>query len=169
MPLHLESLARACREALAKGDTPAAREQVAALLAAALRDPAFVQEQFAAPVGERKIVYEDPQSGLCILAHEYAHAREGTPHDHGPSWAIYGQAEGESVMTEFELVEAGIVRELRSYTMRAGDARVYNEGVIHAVRHPGPSRLVRIEGTDLAKVKRGTYFLPNPMRAAPSV
>ena len=51
------------------------------------------------------------------------------------------------------------MRELRSYTMRPGDARVYDEGVIHAVRHPGPSRLVRIEGRDLAKVKRGIYTL----------
>ena len=159
MTMTLDSLAAHCQRALAAGDTPAAREQVAAMLSRALRDPDFVREQFARPVGERKIVHEDPELGFCILVHEYDHAREGSPHDHGPSWAIYGQAEGESIMSEFEQVAPGRVRELRSYTMRPGDARVYDEGVIHAVRHPGPSRLVRIEGRDLAKVKRGIYTL----------
>jgi hypothetical protein len=157
MTITLDSLAADCRRVLAQGDTPAARAQVATLLSAALRDPAFVRAQFAAPVGERKIAYEDAELGFCILLHEYGHAREGQPHDHGPSWAIYGQAEGESVMTEFELVAPGRVRELRSDTMRPGDAHVYNEGAIHAVRHQGPSRLVRIEGRDLATVKRGVY------------
>lgn len=169
MSTTLASLAGASRQILESNDTPAGREQVASLLRDALRDPAFVREVFSGPVGERGIVHEDPQLGFCILVHEYAQARGGNPHDHGPSWAIYGQAEGESVMTEFEEIEPGVVRPLRSYTMRRGDAQVYNEGAIHAVVHPGPARLVRIEGQDLAKVNRGTYFLPSPMRAAPSV
>jgi len=40
---------------------------------------------------ERKVLYEDPKLGFCILAHNYQGARESAPHDHGPYWAIYGQ------------------------------------------------------------------------------
>lgn len=153
----LDSLSRACHQLLAAGDTPAARRRVADALRRALGDPAFVREVFARAVGERSVAWQDPQLGFCILAHEYREPREGKPHDHGPSWAIYGQAEGESVMNEFAVVQPGTVRKLRSVTMQPGDARVYNEGEVHAVTHTGPSRLLRIEGRDLTRVKRGTY------------
>jgi hypothetical protein len=165
MSITLASLAQDCRDLLAAGDTPSAREQVAARLAQALRDPAFLREQFPQPQPERKIVYEDPQLGFCILVHEYHDVREGGPHDHGPSWAIYGQAEGENEMTEFEALEPaapgrpGTVRVLRRYTMHPGNVHLYNEGAIHAPRRFGACKLVRIEGRDLAKVARGSYRL----------
>lgn len=155
----LASLSRACHELLAAGDTPAARRGVAEALSRALKDPAFVREVFAQTIGERSVAWQDPQLGFCILAHEYREPREGKPHDHGPSWAIYGQADGESVMNEFAVVQPGRVRKLRSVTMRPGDARVYEQGEVHAVTHTGPSRLVRIEGRDLTMVKRGTYHV----------
>lgn len=163
MPMTLESLARDCRRVLASDNTPAGRERVAALLAQALRDPAFVRDQFANAVPERKVIYEDPELGFCLLAHEYHDAREGGAHDHGPSWAIYGQAEGETVMSEFEVVQAptpdsrGKVRGTRSYRMRPGDVHLYNEGTVHAPRRFGPTRLIRIEGVNLEKVRRGVY------------
>jgi hypothetical protein len=153
----LDSLSRTCHELLAAGDTPAARQRVADALSRALADPAFVREMFARPVGERSVASQDSRLGFCILAHEYTEPREGQPHDHGPSWAIYGQAEGQSVMNEFAVVQPGSVRKLRSVTMRPGDTRVYDEGKVHAVTHTGPSRLVRVEGRDLTTVKRGTY------------
>jgi hypothetical protein len=153
----LQSLAAGCKGILARDAGPAGRTQVAGALSAALRDRDFVREIFARPVGERQVVYQDPDLGFCILAHEYTKAREGKPHDHGPSWAIYGQAEGESVMNEFEPSGPGRARKVRSVTLRPGDAHVYNEGAIHAVTHLGHALLVRIEGVDLAGVKRGVY------------
>jgi len=155
----LQSLAAQSKRVLSEDPGPAGRTRVAGLLSAALRDDAFLREVFAKPVGERQVVYEDAGLGFCILAHEYPVAREGKPHDHGPSWAIYGQAEGESVMNEFDVVAPGKVKKSRSVVLRPGDAYVYNEGVIHAVTHAGSTRLVRIEGMDLAKVKRGVYAL----------
>jgi hypothetical protein len=163
MPITLESLAGECRRVLASDSTPGGREQVAALVARALRDDAFLRAQFADQVPERKILYEDTELGFCILAHEYSGAKEGGPHDHGPSWAIYGQAEGETVMADFEVVEAaapgraGKVRRTRSYPMRAGDVHVYNEGAVHAPSRSGPTRLIRVEGVNLEKVARGRY------------
>jgi hypothetical protein len=165
MSTTLSSLARECNHALSAGNTPAARAKAAELLGQALREAGFVRELFALPMPERKVVYEDPELGFCILVHEYRDAREGGPHDHGPSWAIYGQAEGETVMTEFELVDPpsdgqpGRVRPVRSYAMRPGDVHVYNEGEIHAPRRAGPCKLVRIEGRNLEGVRRGSYAL----------
>ena len=163
MHVTLESLARDARQVLASNNTPGGRLQVAELLAQALRDEAFVRTLFAAGIPERKILYEDPELGFCILAHEYRGAREAGPHDHGPSWAIYGQAEGETEMADFALVEAagpgrpGKVRKTRSYRLRPGDVHVYNEGDMHAPSRSGPTRLIRVEGVDLEKVARGKY------------
>jgi len=55
-------------------------------------------------VPERKVLYEDPELGFCILGHVYRGAKDSHPHDHGPSWAIYGQAQGETAMTDYEPV-----------------------------------------------------------------
>jgi hypothetical protein len=163
MQITLESLVRDCREVLAHNDTPAGRERVAALIANALRDPDFVRGQFSADAAERKVLYEDPKLGFCILAHEYRGAKESGPHDHGPSWAIYGQAEGETLMSDFALVEPasgetrGKVRRTRSYALRPGDVHVYNEGDLHAPSRQGPTRLIRVEGMNMDRIKRAKY------------
>jgi hypothetical protein len=159
MPHTLTSFAARVRDILESGNTPAGRDKVAALLQDALRDRAFVQAQFDGNSPERKVVYEDPQLGFCILAHRYTGAKKGPPHDHGPSWAIYGQADGETVMSDWEPVagQPGKVRKLREYTLAPGSAHVYNEGAVHAPSRSGPTRLIRIEGTNLERVARGSY------------
>jgi len=114
-------------------------------------------------VPERKILYEDPKLGFCILAHVYNGKKESNPHDHGPSWAIYGQVRGETVMSDWALVEKatpdkpGKVRLVTSYTLKPGMAHVYNEGDLHSPRREGPTRLIRIEGTNMDKVRRLAY------------
>jgi hypothetical protein len=163
-PRHsLDSFAASARAILARDNTPAGRDHVAALLREALRDRAFVESLFDEASPERKIVHQDPELGFCILAHRYGDAKHGGPHDHGPSWAIYGQADGETVMSDWEPVatpapgEPARVRKLREYTLRPGDAHVYNEGDIHAPGRAGPTRLIRIEGQNLERVARGSY------------
>ena len=100
---------------------------------------------------------------FCILAHVYTGKRESNPHDHGPSWAIYGQARGETVMSDWAVLERtsegkpGKVRRDRTYTLTPGMAHVYNEGDVHSPRRDGPTRLIRIEGTNMDKVKRPPY------------
>ena len=157
MPHTLNSLAAGVRAVLEKRNDPAGREQVAALLRDALQDRPFVESLFDADSPERKVVYEDPQLGFCILAHRYTDARKGGPHDHGPSWAIYGQADGETVMSDWEVVAPGQVRKVGEYTLKPGDAHLYNEGAVHAPSRAGPTRLVRIEGVNLEGVARGAY------------
>ena len=164
----LPAFADQVRGILQKENNPAGREKVAALLSEALRDRAFVESFFDADSPQRKIVHEDPQLGFCILAHRYTDAKSGPPHDHGGSWAIYGQADGETMMSDWLVVEPatagqrGKVRKIREYTMTPGVAHVYNEGDLHAPSRLGPTRLVRIEGTNLEMVKRGSYEPVSP-------
>lgn len=66
-------------------------------------------------------------------------------------------------MTDCAPVEAalgnkpGKVRKLREYTLTPGLAHVYNEGDMHAPSRKGPTRLIRIEGTNLEKIARVKY------------
>src|SRR3954471_6615206 len=94
----LEEFATACRRILAADAGPNGRQHVCALVRDLLKDEAFVDAHLPDGAPERKILYEDPELGFCILAHVYEGARESAPHDHGPSWAIYGQARGETLM-----------------------------------------------------------------------
>ena len=163
MAQKLETFIASAREILASDNNPAGRAKVSRLLEEALRDQAFVAEAFDDQTPERKILYEDPELGFCVLAHNYSRAKQSPPHDHGPSWAIYGQARGETAMSDWKLLEpatettAGRVRKLREYKLTPGIAHVYNEGDLHSPSREGPTRLIRIEGTNMEQVKRLKY------------
>ena len=51
----------------------------------------------------------------------------------------------------------GKVRHGRTYTLKPGMAHVYNEGDLHSPKRSGPTGLIRIEGTNMDKVKRLKY------------
>ena len=163
MSYDLQQFSVACHRILAGDPGPAGREKVCALVQDVLTDEAFVARHLGDEVPERKILYEDPALGFCILAHNHRGAKESQPHDHGTSWAIYGQAVGETLMNDWALVEPateekpGKVRHVRSYSLKPGMAHVYNEGDLHSPRRDGPTRLIRIEGTNMDKVRRLRY------------
>ena len=163
MSLTLDDLASEIRRTLKADPGPAGRKQVCALVEEAVKDRDFLRQHFAPGTGQRDILHEDKELGFCICAHVYGDARESQPHDHGPSWAIYGQAEGETVMSDWTLVEPagegrmGKVRFARSYTLKPGMAHLYNEGDLHSPRRDAPTKLLRIEGTNLDKVRRFGY------------
>jgi hypothetical protein len=159
----LEQLAAACRRALEADPGRAGREEVRVLIERALKDDTFVHAYLGDDVPERKVLYEDPALGFCILAHVYRGAKESAPHDHGPSWAIYGQARGKTVMSDWTVLERptgdrpGKVRLARTYSLDPGMAHVYHEGDVHSPRRDGPTRLIRIEGTNMDRVRRLAY------------
>ena len=70
---------------------------------------------------------------------------------------------GETEMSEYDLVKQatndtpGKVAVNKVYQMRPGDTNVYDEGVLHAPTRREPTSLLRIEGTDMSKVKRLRY------------
>lgn len=162
----LQAFAAECHDILKAENNPAGRRKVCTLLQEVLKDESFVAATVPDATPERKILYEDPELGFCILGHNYLGPKTSQPHDHGPSWAIYGQAQGETEMTDWELLEAasaetpGKVRKTRTYKLTPGVAHVYNEGDLHSPARVDSTRLIRIEGTNMDKVKR---FKFNPV------
>lgn len=153
-----------CRAALLNDPGPAGRERVRRYTGKACADPDFVATHLGPDEhSERKLLYEDPDLGFCILVHVHAAATNLAPHDHGPSWAVYGQAAGVTDMTDWRLLEKpkdgrpGKVAKLRAYKMTPGMARVYGEGVLHSPRSHAETRLIRIEGIDLTTIKREKF------------
>jgi hypothetical protein len=51
-----------------------------------------------------QIHYEDPELGFCIVGYVERNSRQSRAHDHGPTRTIYGQAAGETVMTDWVMV-----------------------------------------------------------------
>ena len=163
MAITLEQFSADCSRILNAEPGPAGRQKVCDLLRSALKDEQFVASTLTDDVPERKVLYEDPKLGFVILAHHYKGAKESAPHDHGPYWAIYGQGRGETLMSDWELVEPaseqkpGKVRKTRDYVLAPGMAYLYNEGDLHSPARTGSTRLIRIEGRNMEKVKRFKY------------
>jgi predicted metal-dependent enzyme (double-stranded beta helix superfamily) len=159
----LAQFSAACHDILKADPGPHGREQVCGLLKEVLQDDTFVATHLGDDVPERQILYEDPELGFCILAHAYTGAKDSPPHDHGPTWAIYGQGVGETEMTDWELVTPasqdtpGKVRKAKVYALKPGMAYVYNEGDLHSPRREGATRLIRIEGKNMDTVRRLRY------------
>ena len=51
----------------------------------------------------------------------------------------------------------GKARPVRDYTLKPGAAHLYNEGDLHSPRRDGPTRLIRIEGKNMEKIRRYPY------------
>lgn len=169
--MKLEDFTAEAHRLLAAEPGPAGRQRVCALVQQALRDPAFVAANLRADGPERKILYEDPTLGFTVLAHAYQGAKNSKPHDHGPSWAIYGQASGETIMTDWECLARptetapGKARRKRDYALTPGMAYLYNEGDLHSPRRDASTVLLRIEGQNMDKVRRLPYEAVEPAAA----
>ena len=159
----LDTLAQRLRDAMKTAPVPEGAAALCTILGEALKDRAFTAAMLpdrrdGEPV--REILYEDPELGFCICGHVNAGASVGKPHDHGTTWAIYGQAEGRTEMTDWRIVDEGggrapirVVPE-RTYTMKPGDAHFYDVGDVHSPMRTAPTRLLRIEGRNLERVAR---------------
>lgn len=163
MGITLAELATDLKRELSTQAIDACHAAVCDLIKVALLDDAFVAEHLpdrAEGEHPRAVLYEDPDLGFCICGHVYEGAAESGPHDHGPSWAIYGQASGSTVMTDWKIAEAGagdqpakVVAE-REYTLVRGDAHFYGVGAVHSPKRDAPTRLIRVEGANLDHVQR---------------
>jgi len=163
MKRDLEQFSAECCTILKRDPGVEGRQKVCALVREVLGDEDFIKTYLADDLPERKVLYEDPELGFCILGHVYHGAKDSNPHDHGSSWAIYGQARGETVMTDYAPVarpsegQSGKARRIKDYTLKPGMAYLYNEGDLHSPRRDGPTRLIRIEGKNMDKVRRYPY------------
>ena len=161
MSYTLEQFAADCRDALRSDPGRGGREQVRRYVERALRDEEFVARHLGPQATkERDVVYEDPELGFCICIHVYDGPKQGFPHDHGPTWAIYGQAAGETEMTDWEIVtpadgeRPAKAKQVKTYRLKPGSAHLYEVHDVHAPLRDGPTKLLRIEGQNTDKVKR---------------
>ncbi len=163
MAYTLTQLAADIRETLKSDAGLAGKQKICAYVSRSLTDKAFVADHLkdrAAGANPREVLYEDPELGFCICGHVYDGPAHGSPHDHGPSWAIYGQATGATEMTDWKIVQKGqggeptLVEPVKTYTMKPGDAHLYDIGDVHSPKRDAPVKLVRIEGKNLDRVQR---------------
>jgi len=161
MTYTLDLFIKDAQAALHQTSGPAGREKVRVLLEKLLANPAFVDEAVgpAVPIGTRKL-YEDKELGFVVLAHCNPKPHKSPPHDHGSSWAVYGQAVKHTDMSEYRRVDGGNgagdakLEQVKAYRLEPGRAGVYDVGAIHAIDYPEGSRFVRVTGRDLDYVQR---------------
>ena len=166
MPYDLDQFIADCRAALTRDPGPAGREEIRMNLSRLLGNRDFVEATCGetAPLG-LKLLHEDPALGFQVLAHVNDKARKSPPHDHGDSWAIYGQATGYTEMTEWERIDDhsdpahAELRQTRKYRLMPGEVGVYQDGAIHAIDYPDRARFVRVTGTNLDRIRRASFDL----------
>lgn len=163
MPYTLNDLVEDIKEIIINEKISEGSDKICYFVSKALMDQNFITENLPDRKNgdsPRQILYEDEETGFCVCGHVYDTEAIGNPHDHGPSWAIYGQATGETEMTDWEVMENQssdeiiFVKPKQTYTMKAGDVRFYNVGQVHSPVRNDPVRLLRIEGVNLDNVKR---------------
>lgn len=146
-----------CRESVGAGE--AGREQIRRDLERLLGEDDFVSAHCTAEaVAGISVLHSDAETGFQILLHVYAEGKESPPHDHGESWAVYGQAVEHTDMTVWRRGDDGAragyaeVEPVRSYRLDPGMAGKFEPGDIHSIRFPAGARFVRVTGTDLKKI-----------------
>ena len=161
MAYDLDQFIADCRAALARDGGPAGREQVRQNLERLLGNKGFIEKYCGDNVARGlKVLYEDPKLGFQVLAHNNDKARVSPPHDHGASWAIYGQATKYTDMTEWEREDDGSdskhakLKPVKKYRFTPGQAGIYQNGAIHSIDYPDGACFVRVTGANLDKIKR---------------
>ena len=164
MTYELEDFCRDCRETLEQGAGPEALEVVRRSLARLLGNAAFVERTCGAEAKSGlHLLHEDTGLGFQVLAHINEKPRVSPPHNHGESWAVYGQATGYTDMTEFRRVDDGAdpaharLEATRKYRLNPGEVGIYASGAIHSIDYPAKSRFIRITGTNLDRIYRDAF------------
>jgi predicted metal-dependent enzyme (double-stranded beta helix superfamily) len=158
--LSLDAFCCQTREALLGQPLDEALAATADALRRLLANPRFVAEAFGADdPPPKRLLHTDEATGFRVLAHVQPAGKGGAPHDHGDSWAVYGNARGRTEMTEYRRVNAAgesaaVLAQTLGYALQAGQARVYPPGAVHATAHPELAWVIRVTGTDLDAIPR---------------
>ena len=164
MAYELDQFISDCRAILQRDPGPAGREDVRQHLERLLANKDFVAKTCGddVPTG-LKVLYEDKELGFQVLAHVNDRARTSPPHDHGASWAIYGQATKHTDMIEWERSggddKHAELKEVKRYRLNPGEAGIYENGAIHSIDYPDRARFIRVTGTNLDKIQRVRFDL----------
>ncbi len=160
MRRHLDTFCSQSRAALQGQPLDLALPLIAGHLQDLLASDEFVAATFDddTPAGKR-LLHRDDATGFLVLAHVQAAGKGGAPHDHGASWAVYGNARGRTDMTEYRRVNDALEAHAvwmpqTRYSLHSGQTRAYPSGTVHATAHPEKAWVLRITGTDLDQIPR---------------
>jgi hypothetical protein len=136
--------------------------QIAERLKPVLLDTAFATRAFPDETKRKRELFYDPETDVHVYAHIHEGPKRGKPHSHGASWAVYGNVKGVTTMTEWQRVnrdgDGGVILEtVERYQLGPGDTRAYPPHAIHSTEHPEKALVIRITGTDLAKIERYSF------------
>ncbi len=157
MSYSLEAFCGDCRRSAGGGE--AGREEIRRNLERLLSGEEFLAAHCGADAEPGiAVLYSDTETGFQVLLHVYAEGKEAPPHDHGESWAVYGQAVGHTDMTVWRRTDDGSrgghaeVEPARNFRLDPGMAGKFEPGEIHSIRFPAGARFVRVTGADLKKI-----------------
>ncbi|MBK17870.1 MAG: hypothetical protein CMM52_03395 [Rhodospirillaceae bacterium] len=161
-----DQFCEASREALSTHNGPEGRRLVQQHLETLLNDPDFVAAE-CGPDAEPGIrtIYRDKETGFNVLVHVYEGGKKGPPHDHGRSWAVYGQAAEWTDMTTWKRNDDGDdagfadLEEVETFRLTPGKAGTFEIGDIHSIHFPDGARFVRVTGTDLDAIPTNRFNL----------
>ena len=165
MSYDLEQFTAECHTILKRDGGPKGREEVRKRLEQLLLNKDFVKKHCEDAPRGLHLLYEDKNLGFQVLAHINDKARVSPPHDHGASWAIYGQATHYTEMTEWEREDDGRdtkhakLKPVKKYRLEPGHAGIYEDGKIHSIDYPDYARFVRVTGTNLDNINRVRFDL----------
>ena len=74
----LEQFSAECHRILKADPGPEGRQKVCALVRDMCKDEAFVAANLGDDVPDRKVLYEDPELGFCILGHVHKDTQAGS-------------------------------------------------------------------------------------------
>jgi len=157
MSYSLDNFCADVRGILSENDDHDGRDRVRRKLEQLLGDEDFCAAYVGSDndTGVRQI-YEDPNLHFCVLAYNMGDPRTSPPHDHGKSWAVYGQAAGYTDMTIWS-ADDGNVKPLRSFRLNPGQAGLFDVGEIHSIEYPFGAKFVRVTGVDLSEETRRVF------------
>ena len=155
MPYTLNEFTADCRAALSDDPDVNGRQKVRNQLCRLLMEDVFVNAHCSPEVEPgTSLLYEDDTLGFQVVAHIMGDAYDGGPHDHGASWAIYGQAVGYTDMTEWARLDDGSaegvakIEQANEYRLERGDAGIFDDFKIHSISYPSGAQFIRVTGVD---------------------
>lgn len=146
------------RAILDESDDHDGRQKVRQKLEVLLRDPAFRAAHLDSGEDGMAQIYEDPDFRFCVLTYNMTAPRTSPPHDHGESWAVYGQALGHTDMTIWSQPDdRNRIESTRTFRLEAGQAGLFDVREIHSISYCGGAKFVRVTGMDMSEEPRRVF------------
>jgi predicted metal-dependent enzyme (double-stranded beta helix superfamily) len=172
MAYDLNEFCEDCKNAIRGDSQDGGHEAIRLNLEKLLHNSDFVAENCGqdAEIGVHTL-YQDADLDFMVLAHINDKGRVSPPHDHGSSWAIYGQAQGVTKMIEYDRIDhpandrdeegPAEVKVRNKYALNPGDAGTFAAHKIHSIDFTDGAKFVRVTGTDLSKITSKRFDTEN--------